>query len=711
MRVYRFRTLPILVLSGFLAATIQSAYADPTGPADPSVTSFATNPQTSSQIVRLSFVQGDVRISRGKQADKQDHDSTGWEQAVSNLPVESGDSIVTGIGRAEIEFEDASTVYLADNSVLTFTQLTSTSGVPYTEIALLSGTATMNVHPMVKGEWFRLSTPTDTISLPYPRKAVWRVDSYLDSVSITPQRDPSIAEPELVAAQSAMLGRTSSYNHGKRVTKPVTTNATVSAEWDNWVATRLRARTEAMNTAMKQAGLKSPIPGLAEMNGQGHFFACEPYGTCWESANGWKGKATDVAEVKTQAGAAAPQNIPTGQAAVAAAPPAASAAKTPKQSASDLYLAAHPGATLYTEDYFFPCNTFAVQDLIGIDPITGKQDIVDTYFDLNMYMDPIMYPAFGRFPYRRYGLFMDYDAWGFAPPWEWAICHTGSWIRWQHHYVWVAGTKRHHHCPVRWVRNGHNVGFVPIHPKDIPGKPPINLKDGLFKMTGKKDQPVAHVPFEQGKFVYVLDQPPREFRGLQLEPLKAAVVPHAEAHSAFEVAHSGDGPHPSKDAVPVKGTVFAGSAMAKNPEVRSQQSSDHGTPITFDRKSQTFSIARQVNEGGKPTTVSEPLSGRSEFPAGYNGPQGRPTSSGGGYSNGGNSSRSYTPSQSYNGGNSNNAGASRSYSPPPSYSGGNSNNGGGSRSYSPPSSPSPSPAPSYSPPAASSSAPASPSKH
>lgn len=727
MRVNCFRFLPILVVSGFLAATIQSSYADPAGaPAAASV----TNPQ----IVRLSFVQGDVRISRGKLADKQDHDSTGWEQAILNLPVESGDSIVTGTGRAEIEFEDASTVYLADNSVLTFTQITSTAGIPYTEMALLSGTATMNVHTYLAGEEFKLTTPTDSISLIYPHKAVWRIDSYLDAVSITPQADPSVTDVALVAVQAKMLGKTTSYTHGARISPPWVPDAAVSAEWDAWVAQRLAARNEAMATTMKQAGLKAPIPGLAEMNGQGHFFPCEPYGTCWEPTNGWQGKATDVAEVKSHLGVStASENAPTAQTGVATAPPAVAGAKAPKQTASEVYLAAHPGATLYTEDYFFPCNTFAVQDLIAIDPVTGKQKIIDTYFDLTMYTDPLMYPAFSRYPSRRYGLFMGFDAWGFGPPWEWAICHTGSWIRWQHHYVWVAGTKRHHHCPVRWVRNGRNVGFVPIHPKDVAGKPPINLKDGLFKMTGKKGQPIAHVALEQGKPVSVLDQPPKEFRRPQLEPLKAADLPRAEAHSAFEIAHSGKGPLPTKDATPVKGTAFVGSAMAKNPEVKSSQTRDQGTPITFDRKSQTFSIERQVNVGGRPTTVNEPLSSRGEYQTGYNGPQDRPTSTGGGYPNGGNSSRSYTPSQSnnggnsnrsytpsqsYNGGNSNNGGASRSYSPPPSNSGGNSNSAGASRSYSPapsysppPAPPAPAPAPSFSPPPASSPAPASSARH
>src|SRR5579862_7341656 len=42
-----------------------------------------------------------------------------------------------------------------------------------------------------------------------------------------------------------------------------------------------------MSAAMKDAGLTSPVPGLAELASEGTFFACAPYGTCWQPTNGW----------------------------------------------------------------------------------------------------------------------------------------------------------------------------------------------------------------------------------------------------------------------------------------------------------------------------------------------------------------------------------------------------------------------------------------
>ena len=157
MRVNCRCSLPVLVLFGVLTA-IHAASSSTANAQSASPTTF-----TYPQIVRLSYVEGDVRVARGKEAEKQLEkesgdaiDTSGWEQAAANLPLETGYSLVTGTGRAEIEFEDASVVYLADNSVLTFNELSTTNGVPTTEIALLSGTATMNVQNMVPGESFRI---------------------------------------------------------------------------------------------------------------------------------------------------------------------------------------------------------------------------------------------------------------------------------------------------------------------------------------------------------------------------------------------------------------------------------------------------------------------------------------------------------------------------------------------------------------------------
>jgi len=59
--------------------------------------------------VRISWVQGDVRLSRGD--GKHTDLNRPWEQAQGGELLEQGFAVATGNGRAEIEFEDGSAAY------------------------------------------------------------------------------------------------------------------------------------------------------------------------------------------------------------------------------------------------------------------------------------------------------------------------------------------------------------------------------------------------------------------------------------------------------------------------------------------------------------------------------------------------------------------------------------------------------------------------
>ena len=253
-------------------------------------------------------------------------------------------------------------------------------------------------------------------------------------------------------------------------------------------------------------------------------------------------------------------------------------------------------------------------------PVTGREHIIGSEFAPfgYPYSASFAYPI--GFPLHGFSPFWGLDASGGYYPWDWAVCHAGSWIRWQHHYVWVAGGKRHHRHPVRWVKTGHRLGFVPIHPRDVAGKPPINLKNGLFQVTGKKGQPIALVAFKEDEPLKVLNETPKDFRNPDLGPLKSAEMPHALAYSAFGGSE--------RSATAPKGSPIANS-IARGTAAR-----DQGTPINFDRKSQTFTVARQTSEAGKPTTVVQTLGGGggNSFRSGNQGSSMVRSSSGGGFS-------------------------------------------------------------------------------
>jgi hypothetical protein len=482
---------------------------------------------TYAQIVRLSYVEGDVRIARGEQNEKV----TGatWEKAVSDLPLEEGFSLATGAGRAEIELEDASTLYLGENSVLTFNDLHTTGGVPYSQVALLTGTATLNVRPYMAGEQFVLKTPANSLTLIYPRKSYVRINSYVDATAITSLDGEGLHFPE-APLETFPKGQTMILRGGRggfESARPSDPGA--FAEWDKWVAGRIAQRSAATADVMEAAGLTEPIPGLAEMNGQGRFFECAPYGTCWEPAN---------AGDREQAG----DRLSESQ------PPSAAASQQPArpmQAGSPV-----PSQVRERED-FFPCIPAAIRYRIERDPITGKEHVIDSR----------IVPS--------------------ELPYDWAVCHAGSWIHQRHHYVWVVGHKRHHIEPVRWVKCGHTVAFAPLHPYDVKGRPPINRKEEILAVSNRNGLSVERVKFDANRPIEFLQSPPREYRSANRPPLSRADDPHLEARQI-------------RDASGNK------AVLVKTP----------GVPISFDRKSQNFMMARQVMRGDKSVTVATPITNR-----------------------------------------------------------------------------------------------------
>ena len=107
----RISFLLVSLLTAIILAAALSLSAPSACAGDNSTYSYA-------RIVRLSYVSGDVQIVRTDKSNK-------WEPAVMNMPVEQGFAVGTNNGRAEIELEHGSTIWLAENSVLQFTELRS----------------------------------------------------------------------------------------------------------------------------------------------------------------------------------------------------------------------------------------------------------------------------------------------------------------------------------------------------------------------------------------------------------------------------------------------------------------------------------------------------------------------------------------------------------------------------------------------------------
>ena len=499
---------------------------------------------TYAQIVRIRYVEGDVRIARG--GEKEKPVGAAWEKAAPNLPLETGFSLVTNNGRAEIEFEDASVLYLAENSVLTFNDLHTTSGVPYTELALLAGTVSVDLHLSIARELFVMNTPTDRISWSYPRQMSGRISSYLDGTALTMLHGGILGSPG--ASHDEVVGnQTLFFREGHRIDSAGLEAPGAFAGWDEWVADRTAQRTAALAEMMKASGLTVPIPGLADMKGQGRFFECAPYGTCWEP-NGTQQDKAKLSRNRLPSGQVGTQKSTLADQGQGAHFVQASLNQTVSFGARAMQAGALD--PLLDDFDYFPCYPQSLRYRLLRDPVTGVTSVVDT--------------GLGLYPRRS----------------DWAVCHAGSWVHYRHHYRWVAGFKRHHIAPIRWVKSDHKVAFVPLHPFDVKGRPAINRKEEVFEVNDKNGLTVQRVKFEGS--IEELKSPPREFRNTYLPPLSRIETPRMEAHTIKDGFRAGN---------------YTSVKIA-------------GAPVGFDSKTHSFTIAKEVMHGSQHSTISVPMTNR-----------------------------------------------------------------------------------------------------
>jgi hypothetical protein len=132
------------------------------------VAAFAVPALADSQarIVRLSDVQGSVELDKNT--------GSGFEKAFVNLPITQGSELRTGVsGRAEVEFEDGSSMRLTPNTTLQFSKLSlSDSGQRISAINLVEGMAYVN---WLGKDDLSLNFSREKISL--DRAAHFRVDA------------------------------------------------------------------------------------------------------------------------------------------------------------------------------------------------------------------------------------------------------------------------------------------------------------------------------------------------------------------------------------------------------------------------------------------------------------------------------------------------------------------------------------------------------
>jgi Family of unknown function (DUF6600)/FecR protein len=125
-------------------------------PATPSYDPNSEDHYSHARIVRISYVDGQVRIDHGQ----------GYESATMNVPVTEHNWLQTrSDGWAEVQFEDGSMVRVAPDTVIAFTELSrSSSGSTVSTVDLDQGEAEFKVAQRGDSE-FHVTVKNKTISL------------------------------------------------------------------------------------------------------------------------------------------------------------------------------------------------------------------------------------------------------------------------------------------------------------------------------------------------------------------------------------------------------------------------------------------------------------------------------------------------------------------------------------------------------------------
>jgi len=225
------------------------------------------------QLVRVTYAQGEVKFSPGINGKPELQDD--WMQAATGLTIEQGYTLATENGRAIVEFENGSMVYLAEHSVLQFLKLQIKQDVTTTKLNLLTGTLTI-AHVSRGQDGISIATPANTIQS--QKDMTLRMDSLLNGTIVR-----ALDTPVAIKQTKAELnpGETLAYLNGLPV-RLQGKQARTEDDWDKWVAGQRLDREATIKMGLAESGLSEPIPGLVDLVQNGHFFDCPPYGRCWE---------------------------------------------------------------------------------------------------------------------------------------------------------------------------------------------------------------------------------------------------------------------------------------------------------------------------------------------------------------------------------------------------------------------------------------------
>jgi len=221
------------------------------------------------RIVRVSYTMGEVQVS-------SDGSQAGWHNAIANTPLREGNSLSTGDGRAEIEFETGAVAWMAGDTVLGFPELALEDGGKITQLEVRQGTATFYVKP---GKHDQFEVRAGQLTIESQEATRFRVDVFADGAAVSVLRGSAQVTSR---GSSRRLGS----NQTLAVRDDVTGDGAVTSNpkgdaWDRWVSQRFSSVEGARNDATDY--LNAPVGyGMADLSFYGGWLNVPGYGLGWQ---------------------------------------------------------------------------------------------------------------------------------------------------------------------------------------------------------------------------------------------------------------------------------------------------------------------------------------------------------------------------------------------------------------------------------------------
>ncbi len=231
----------------------------------------------SARIIRLSLVQGDVRILHDSKGDPLANDKAVWSRAELNLPIREHDVIATDNGRAQVEFENGAMAFINENSVLEFFDLSLEDGSFTTRLILRQGTGSFYANP-ARADYFSVTGGDFTAEV--VGRSNFRMDNFDDgsTVAVNKGRVSVVYKDD---TKTLFKGQSLTMRAGETAVATVG-QAPESDDFDRWVSGREDSVVTSTNAALHYSNSYNYTSGFGDLYTYGGFYPIAGFGYGWQ---------------------------------------------------------------------------------------------------------------------------------------------------------------------------------------------------------------------------------------------------------------------------------------------------------------------------------------------------------------------------------------------------------------------------------------------